>query len=424
MCSSHCLRCTPGKSRGCSPSDQQGSRESVSGRWPSRSKMPDARQQGASATRVPPHNLQAEESLLGAMLLSRDAIVAAVEVQLDGRRLLQAGPRPHLRRHHVALRPGRPRRPGHRRRVAEPGRRARGHRRPGPAHQPPGRHAVHRQRRPLRPHHRGALAAPPAHPGGRRHRRDGLQPARRRGRRRRRGRGHGVRRGPAPGHRLHGQHPRPALGPARPPRGPVRAQPGDHRRPHRLHRPRPPARRPPALQPGDHRWPAWHGEGARPRHADPHAHRLDDDGRARRPATRSSTPRAGPAGSPSPRPVMHDRRCYEVAFDDGSTIVADADHQWFAYDFPAWKSFREAQYRPGRPPPTRSSAATRRAPPAAPGRDDPADGRRGRPRLRRRAPQLVPPARPARSTFPRPTCRSIRTCSAAGSATARRPARR
>ncbi len=32
--------------------------------------------------RIPPHNLQAEESLLGAMLLSRDAIVAAVEVQL------------------------------------------------------------------------------------------------------------------------------------------------------------------------------------------------------------------------------------------------------------------------------------------------------------------------------------------------------
>jgi replicative DNA helicase len=29
-------------------------------------------------------------------------------------------------------------------------------------------------------------------------------------------------------------------------------------------------------------------------------------------------------------PVMHDRTCYEVAFDDGSTIVADADHQWLA----------------------------------------------------------------------------------------------
>ncbi|MGI8983812.1 MAG: replicative DNA helicase [Acidimicrobiales bacterium] len=41
------------------------------------------RQQGAPGSRVPPHNLQAEESLLGAMLLSRDAIVAAVEVQLS-----------------------------------------------------------------------------------------------------------------------------------------------------------------------------------------------------------------------------------------------------------------------------------------------------------------------------------------------------
>ncbi len=41
------------------------------------------RHQGASTSRVPPHNLQAEESLLGAMLLSRDAIVAAVEVQLS-----------------------------------------------------------------------------------------------------------------------------------------------------------------------------------------------------------------------------------------------------------------------------------------------------------------------------------------------------
>ncbi|HEX3425601.1 MAG TPA: replicative DNA helicase [Acidimicrobiales bacterium] len=35
---------------------------------------------GGPAGRVPPHNLQAEESLLGAMLLSRDAIAAAVEV--------------------------------------------------------------------------------------------------------------------------------------------------------------------------------------------------------------------------------------------------------------------------------------------------------------------------------------------------------
>ena len=47
-------------------------------------------------------------------------------------------------------------------------------------------------------------------------------------------------------------------------------------------------------------------------------------------------------------PVMLDHPCYEVTFDDGATIVADAEHQWFAYDFPAWKSFRQAQYRTGR----------------------------------------------------------------------------
>ena len=33
----------------------------------------------SAAQRVPPHNLEAEESLLGAMLLSRDAIADAVE---------------------------------------------------------------------------------------------------------------------------------------------------------------------------------------------------------------------------------------------------------------------------------------------------------------------------------------------------------
>ncbi len=36
----------------------------------------------AGGARVPPNNLDAEESLLGAMLLSRDAIVSAVEIQL------------------------------------------------------------------------------------------------------------------------------------------------------------------------------------------------------------------------------------------------------------------------------------------------------------------------------------------------------
>jgi replicative DNA helicase len=35
------------------------------------------------AARIPPHNLEAEESLLGAMLLSRDAITSAVEARVD-----------------------------------------------------------------------------------------------------------------------------------------------------------------------------------------------------------------------------------------------------------------------------------------------------------------------------------------------------
>ena len=40
------------------------------------------RQQRAAA-RVPPHNLAAEESLLGALLLSRDAISAVAELHLN-----------------------------------------------------------------------------------------------------------------------------------------------------------------------------------------------------------------------------------------------------------------------------------------------------------------------------------------------------
>ena len=48
--------------------------------------------------------------------------------------------------------------------------------------------------------------------------------------------------------------------------------------------------------------------------------------------------------------VGRDRPCYEVVFDDGSTLVADGDHQWLVYDHRAWKSHREKQYRDSRPP--------------------------------------------------------------------------
>jgi replicative DNA helicase len=44
--------------------------------------MEDARRRTTSA-RIPPHNLEAEESLLGAMMLSREAITAAVEARLE-----------------------------------------------------------------------------------------------------------------------------------------------------------------------------------------------------------------------------------------------------------------------------------------------------------------------------------------------------
>jgi len=43
----------------------------------------DERVRRRSAERVPPHNLEAEQSLLGSMLLSRDAITSAVEARVD-----------------------------------------------------------------------------------------------------------------------------------------------------------------------------------------------------------------------------------------------------------------------------------------------------------------------------------------------------
>jgi replicative DNA helicase len=56
-----------------------------------------------------------------------------------------------------------------------------------------------------------------------------------------------------------------------------------------------------------------------------------------------------PCGVTFATEVMRGRPCYEVVFDDGSIVVADAEHQWFAYDYPAWKSLRDQQYRLARP---------------------------------------------------------------------------
>ena len=84
--------------------------------------------QSPTGGRVPPHNLEAEASLLGAMLLSREAIAAVGEVRLATRRLLPAGQRPRLRRHHHSRCPRRGRRSGDGGRRAGPGRASRGHR--------------------------------------------------------------------------------------------------------------------------------------------------------------------------------------------------------------------------------------------------------------------------------------------------------
>ena len=68
--------------------------------WSSRS---TTRSASADAARVPPHNLEAEESLLGAMLLSPRRDHRRGRGQRRGARLLQARARPHLRRASTSL---------------------------------------------------------------------------------------------------------------------------------------------------------------------------------------------------------------------------------------------------------------------------------------------------------------------------------
>jgi replicative DNA helicase len=66
-------------------------------------------------------------------------------------------------------------------------------------------------------------------------------------------------------------------------------------------------------------------------------------------------------------PVFADRRCYAVRFDDGSTVVADAEHRWLAYDLRAWRARRSQERELGRNfegalPPGRDRSAGRRLP--------------------------------------------------------------
>ena len=73
--------------------------------------------------RTPPQDNAAEQSVLGSMLLSKDAIADVSEIA-PRRRLLPARARGHPRRDHRPLRPRRAGRPGHRRRRAPAPRRA------------------------------------------------------------------------------------------------------------------------------------------------------------------------------------------------------------------------------------------------------------------------------------------------------------
>ncbi len=49
-------------------------------------------------------------------------------------------------------------------------------------------------------------------------------------------------------------------------------------------------------------------------------------------------------------PVFTRHECYQVEFDDGSVIVADAEHQWFTWDDQAWESRRQRHHLDRRGP--------------------------------------------------------------------------
>ncbi|HVM65695.1 MAG TPA: replicative DNA helicase [Acidimicrobiales bacterium] len=50
-------------------------------------------------------------------------------------------------------------------------------------------------------------------------------------------------------------------------------------------------------------------------------------------------------------PVFLGNRCYRVRFDDGTSVLADAGHRWLAYDAGAWKSHRSRTDRAAAGPP-------------------------------------------------------------------------
>ena len=147
--------------------------------------------QHSGGGRIPPQDEAAEQSVLGAMMLSKDAIADCAE-SVRGVDFYRPGPRADPRRDHRPLRPGRAGRPGHRRgRAAAPGRARPGRRRPLPPH-PLGQRADRGQRRLLR---RDRPREGDPAPARRRRHPDRADRLRRRGpgrRRRRRGAGRGL----------------------------------------------------------------------------------------------------------------------------------------------------------------------------------------------------------------------------------------
>ena len=202
--------------------------------------------------RTPPHDVAAEQCVLGGMLLSKDAISDVIEV---------IRPTDHYRPAHQLVHEaildlygrGEPADADHGRRRAHQARRARpGRRRPLPAHADR-LGADRRQRRLLRAHR--PRARHPAPPGRGRH---PDRPARLRGRRRRRRAG-----GPGPGRDLRGHRPPGQRGlpiavrdharRARRDRGDRQPRRRAHRRPHRVRRPGRPHQRPAPRPDGRHR---------------------------------------------------------------------------------------------------------------------------------------------------------------------------
>ena len=202
--------------------------------------------------RVPPHSIEAEESVLGAMLLSESSISDVLEKIRRGR-LLQAGPPPDLRRCRVAVRPRRGDRLGHRRRGAPAdGRRSRRSAASRTSSTSSTRFPRRRNasyyariveetallRRLIEATQEAAAMAFESGRGRRPHRRPGRA-------------AHLLRRREATRRQLHA-HPRPAARAARARRGAPGAGCERHRRAHGVRRPRQPDERAAAVEP-DHR---------------------------------------------------------------------------------------------------------------------------------------------------------------------------